>query len=40
VSLITKPVGKPEAGNPHVRFDEWGGTERDSTCHRASPRLH
>ncbi len=19
-----KPVGKPDAGNPHVRFDEWG----------------
>jgi hypothetical protein len=24
-----KPVGKPAAGNPHVRFDERGGeTER------------
>ena len=24
-----KPVGKPDAGNPHVRFDERGGeTER------------
>src|ERR1035437_6371358 len=21
----TKPVGKPDAGNPHVRFDERGG---------------
>jgi hypothetical protein len=20
-----KPVGKPDAGNPHVRFDERGG---------------
>jgi hypothetical protein len=26
-----KPVGKPDAGNPHVRFDERGGeTERPS----------
>jgi hypothetical protein len=25
VSLATKPVGKPDAGNPHVRFDERGG---------------
>src|SRR5450432_220712 len=26
---VTKPVGKPDAGNPHVRFDERGGeTER------------
>ena len=26
----TKPVGKPDAGNPHVRFDERGGeTDRD-----------
>ena len=24
VSLTTKPVGKPDAGNPHVRFDERG----------------
>src|SRR5580692_12739174 len=22
---VTKPVGKPDAGNPHVRFDERGG---------------
>jgi hypothetical protein len=22
--LETKPVGKPDAGNPHVRFDERG----------------
>ena len=29
VSLTMKPVGKPDAGNPHVRFDERGGeTER------------
>ena len=26
---VTKPAGKPDAGNPHVRFDERGGeTER------------
>ena len=25
VSLAMKPVGKPDAGNPHVRFDERGG---------------
>jgi hypothetical protein len=23
--LAMKPVGKPDAGNPHVRFDERGG---------------
>src|SRR5580692_3651640 len=22
---VMKPVGKPDAGNPHVRFDERGG---------------
>src|ERR1022692_1536911 len=22
---VMKPVGKPDAGNPHVRFDEGGG---------------
>src|ERR1019366_4271864 len=22
---VVKPVGKPDAGNPHVRFDERGG---------------
>ena len=31
----TKPVGKPDAGNPHVRFDERGG----ETDRRAAPRL-
>ncbi len=31
----TKPVGKPDAGNPHVRFDERGG----ETNRRAAPRL-
>ena len=24
VCLTVKPVGKPDAGNPHVRFDERG----------------
>src|ERR1700688_4810400 len=24
VGLTVKPVGKPDAGNPHVRFDERG----------------
>ncbi len=24
VGLIVKPVGEPDAGNPHVRFDERG----------------
>ncbi len=23
--LAVKPVGEPDAGNPHVRFDERGG---------------
>ena len=26
-----KPVGEPDAGNPHVRFDERGG-ETDRLC--------
>jgi hypothetical protein len=27
------PVGKPDAGNPHVRFDERGReTEREATA--------
>jgi transposase len=37
-----KPVGKPDAGNPHVRFDERG--EETGLClrrnNRASPRLY
>ncbi len=38
VCLAVKPVGEPDAGNRHVRFDERGGeTER---CHRAPPRLY
>ncbi len=29
VGLAAKPVGEPDAGKPHVRFDERGGeTER------------
>jgi hypothetical protein len=40
-----KPVGKPDAGNRHVRFDERGEeTERwfpvGTPSHRASPRLY
>ena len=37
-----KPVGKPDAGNPHVRFDERGretGRCRHGPSHRARPRL-
>ena len=38
---MMKPVGKPDAGKLHVRFDERGGeTERASTRHRAPPRLY
>src|SRR5277367_5620127 len=44
-----KPVGKPDAGNPHVRFDERGGETGlaqwlatapflDSTCRWVEPR--
>ena len=29
-----KPVGKPDAGNPHVRFDERGG-ETGRSCDTA-----
>src|SRR5688500_781842 len=41
----TKPVGEPDAGDPHVRFDERGEeTERwqvqVAPSHRASPRLY
>ena len=37
---MMKPVGKPDAGNLHVRFDERGGeTEHVFTRHRALPRL-
>jgi hypothetical protein len=34
-----KQVGKPDAGNPHVRFDERGG-ETEPSRHRALPRLY
>ena len=36
-----KPVGKPDAGNPHVRFDErgWETGRRSGVCARAHPRL-
>ncbi|MFC2253599.1 hypothetical protein ACETRX_28485 [Labrys portucalensis] len=33
-----KPVGKPDAGNPHVRFDERG--RETGLRHRARPRLY
>src|SRR3954453_610365 len=36
-----KPVGKPDAGNPHVRFDERGReTGLAKACYRALPRLY
>jgi hypothetical protein len=38
-----KLVGEPDAGNPHVRFDERGvETERwlHAPSNRASPRLY
>jgi hypothetical protein len=41
VCLAMKPVGKPDAGNLHVRFDERGGeTAHAYTRHRAPPRLY
>ena len=33
-----KPVGKPDAGDPHVRFDERG--RETGLRHRARPRLY
>ena len=33
VCLAMKPVGKPDAGNPHVRFDERG--RETGRCHMA-----
>src|SRR3974377_2463766 len=38
----TKPVGKPDAGNPHVRFDErgWETGRRSRVSARAHPRLY
>jgi hypothetical protein len=38
VGLAMNPVGKPDAGNPHVRFDERG--RETGRCHRARPRLY
>ena len=41
--LTVKPVGEPDAGNPHVRFDERGWeTERwpQAPSYRALPRLY
>ena len=35
VCFAMKSVGKPDAGNPHVRFDERGG---ETEPHSASPR--
>src|SRR5512142_1705633 len=41
VCLMVKPVGKPDAGNPHVRFDERGReTGPRSASTRALPRLY
>jgi hypothetical protein len=42
VGFTMKPVGKPDAGNPHVRFDERGGETglRHQLENRASPRLY
>src|ERR1700693_162490 len=40
VCLTMKPVGKPGAGNPHVRFDERGGeTERCRMAQATAPVL-
>ena len=41
VSLARNPVGEPDAGNPHVRFDERGReTGRRFNRTRAQPRLY
>jgi hypothetical protein len=40
VCLRTKPVGEPDAGNPHVRFDERGWeTERCRMAQVTAPIL-
>src|ERR1700730_8680806 len=40
VCPTVKPVGKPDAGNPHVRFDERGReTGRCRTAHATAPFL-
>ena len=40
--LAVKSVGKPDAGNRHVRFDErgWETGRRLGVCTRARPRLY
>jgi hypothetical protein len=43
VCLTVKPVGEPDAGNPHVRFDERGwetGRWHKAPSYRAYPRLY
>src|SRR5439155_17228620 len=43
VCYMVKPIGKPDAGNPPVRFDERGWeTERcqSAPSNRAHPRLY
>jgi hypothetical protein len=39
---VTKSVGKPDAGDLHVRFDERGTETGRGICHRtrAVPRLY
>jgi transposase len=40
VCLTVKPVGEPDAGNPHVRFDERGWeTERCRMAQATAPIL-
>jgi hypothetical protein len=40
VCLMVKPVGEPDAGNPHVRFDERGWeTERCRMAPATAPIL-
>ena len=40
VGLTVKPVGEPDAGNPHVRFDERGWeTERCRMAQATAPIL-
>src|SRR6476619_6887094 len=40
VCLMTKPVGEPDAANPHVRFDERGWeTERRRMAQAIAPIL-
>jgi hypothetical protein len=40
VCLAVKPVGEPDAGNPHVRFDERGWeTERCRMAQATAPIL-